>query len=145
MTHSAEGALAASRIIEDQIVPGGGYWSRILVRGQTLRIVDLEGCQAVDFICCNARDTTDRYSATNTVKMNSSTLIRTGTQLYSDECNVLMTVVGDTFGRHDTLCGSCNSGSNRVRYGVRRVQAAGTIFYVPLSHMVWDEGTWFRT
>jgi Domain of unknown function (DUF1989) len=64
MTHSAEGALAASRIIEDQIVPGGGYWSRILVRGQTLRIVDLEGCQAVDFICYNARDTTDRYSAT---------------------------------------------------------------------------------
>jgi urea carboxylase-associated protein 1 len=111
-------SLTGTRIIEETIVPGGGYWSRTLSRGQVLRITDVEGCQAVDFICFNAKDYTDRYSSTNTIKMNATIFVTKGTKLYSDDCNVLMSVVDDTYGQHDTICGCCNGGSNRVRYGV---------------------------
>lgn len=126
--------LTHARIIEDTIISGGGTWSRVLSRGQVLRIVDVEGCQAVDFICYNAKDFTDRYSSTNTIKMNATIFVGKGTKLYSDDCNVLMTVSDDTYGRHDTLCGCCNGGSNRVRYGVKEGPSCRNNFIEALSH-----------
>jgi urea carboxylase-associated protein 1 len=108
------------QIIDDTVVVPGGYWSRILKSGQILQIIDLEGCQAVDLICYNANDYTDRYSSSNTIKMNESIFITKGSKLYSDDANVLMSVTDDTYGRHDTICGSCNGGTNRVRYGITK-------------------------
>ena len=37
-------------IIENSIIDARGSWSRVLNKGETLRIVDLEGKQAVDFL-----------------------------------------------------------------------------------------------
>ena len=56
--------------LEDSVVPAGGGWSRRLDKGQMLRIVDLEGKQAVDFLCYNAHDPADRYAAADTMKIN---------------------------------------------------------------------------
>ena len=50
------------------IVPAGAPWSGIVRRGQMLRITDLEGQQAVDFLCYNAADPQERYHAPNTMK-----------------------------------------------------------------------------
>ena len=44
-------------------------WSGIVKEGQRLKISVLEGQQAVDFLCYNNVDRSDRYSATNTVKI----------------------------------------------------------------------------
>ena len=38
-------------IIEDTVIPARGSWSRKINKGEVLRIVDLEGKQAVDFLC----------------------------------------------------------------------------------------------
>jgi len=48
------------RVVEDRVVPAGEPWARVLTRGQTLRIVDLEGRQAVDFLCYNAANPEER-------------------------------------------------------------------------------------
>ena len=50
------------------VVPAGAPWSGIVRRGQVLRITDLEGQQAVDFLCYNAADLQERYHAPNTMK-----------------------------------------------------------------------------
>lgn len=113
-----ESAQSRKGIVDAVTVTPGGYWSRILLEGQALQIIDIEGCQAVDLICYNAKDYTDRYSSSNTIKLNESIFVTKGSKLYSDDANVLMTVTDDTYGRHDTICGSCNGGTNRVRYGV---------------------------
>ena len=47
---------SASTTLEDRTIPAGAHWGRVLRRGQMLRIVDLEGKQAVDFLCYNAAD-----------------------------------------------------------------------------------------
>ena len=39
-------------------------WSDVIEMGRTLTITDLEGQQAVDFLCYDADDLTDRFSAT---------------------------------------------------------------------------------
>jgi urea carboxylase-associated protein 1 len=102
----------------DIVIAPGSYWSGRVPRGATLRLVDLEGCQAVDFLCYSADDPTERYSAADTMKVAGSIFIGKGTRLYSDMGNALFTVVEDSCGRHDTIGGCCSRESNRLRYGV---------------------------
>jgi len=102
----------------DEVIPPGGWWSGVVPKGATLRIVDLEGCQAVDFLCYNAADPSDRYCAPDTMKIQGRLFIDKGMKLYSDMGNVLFTVTADTCGRHDTIGGCCSRESNFVRYGV---------------------------
>jgi len=103
----------------DHIVPAGRHWSGAIPAGKTLRIVDLEGCQAVDFLCYNAHDPSERYNAADTMKISGKLFIGEGTKLYSDMGNVLFTVTADSCGRHDTIGGCCSAESNFVRYGVK--------------------------
>lgn len=96
----------------------GGYWSGIVKRGDRLRLTDLQGRQAVDFLCYNAADPSERYCATDTIKISGQIFIGKGSRLYSDMGNALFTVVEDSCGYHDTIGGCCSRESNRVRYGV---------------------------
>jgi urea carboxylase-associated protein 1 len=108
------------RILQSNVIEPGGDWSAIVERGQILCLVDLEGTQAVDFLCYNAADPSERYNAADTMKINGSLFIAKGTKLYSDMGNVLLSVIDDTCGRHDTIGGCCSRESNRVRYGVQQ-------------------------
>ncbi len=105
-------------IVEDTVIPARAAWSRVIEAGQTLRIVDLEGKQAVDFICYNAHDHEDRYAAADTMKINETGIfLGKGTVLYSVRCTPLFTIVADTCGHHDTIGGCCSAELNRFRYG----------------------------
>jgi urea carboxylase-associated protein 1 len=106
-------------ILEDRIVPPGGDWSAVVGRGNILRIVDLEGRQAVDFLCYNAADPSERYNAADTMKIAGSIFLGAGTRLYSGLGNPIFTILADSCGFHDTIGGCCSSESNFVRYGVR--------------------------
>ena len=103
----------------DIIIPPGGHWSARVPKSATLTLVDIEGCQAVDLLCYNADDPTDRYSAADTMKIAGSIFIGKGSKLYSDMSNLLFTVTEDSCGRHDTIGGCCSRESNRLRYGVQ--------------------------
>lgn len=103
----------------DLVIPPGGHWSRVVPAGQTLRIVDLEGCQAVDFLCYNATRPEERYNAADTMKIAGSIFLTKGVALYSGLGRRLFTIVDDTVGYHDTIGGCCSEESNFVRYGVR--------------------------
>jgi urea carboxylase-associated protein 1 len=104
---------------EDRVVPAGGHWSQVIPAGRTLRIVDLEGRQAVDFLCYNAARHEERYNAADTMKIAGSIFLTTGVALYSGLGRKLFTIVDDTVGYHDTIGGCCSEESNFVRYGVR--------------------------
>jgi uncharacterized protein len=109
----------AGTIIEDLTIPAGGHWGRVLRTGQVLRIVDLEGKQAVDFLCYNAEDPGERYSAADTMKYAGTIFLTTGHGIYSDMGRRLLTIVEDTCGRHDTIGGCCSAESNELRYGIK--------------------------
>jgi len=59
----------------DEVVAARKPWGGRIEKGQILRITDLEGQQAVDFLCYDAADPTERYSATNTVKVQGRIFI----------------------------------------------------------------------
>ena len=104
-------------VVVDEVVAPRSPWARVVRAGETLRIVDLEGNQAVDFLCYNAADPDERYSAAETIVGQGNIFLTTGTVLRSNEGHPLMTVTADTCGRHDTIGGACSCESNTVRYG----------------------------
>jgi uncharacterized protein len=102
------------------VVPAGEPWIREIGKGQYLRIVDLKGNQAADTLFYNAQDYSDRYSAQDTIRAQRNLYLTTGTRLMSTTGNVLLTIVADTCGRHDTLGGACSMESNMVRYALEK-------------------------
>lgn len=114
----AESALDPAAAVYSEIVPAGESWLREIKAGQTLRIVDLEGNQAVDTLFYSAHDLTDRYDFQNTIRAQGNIYLTTGTRLMSSGGNELLTIVADTCGRHDTLGGACATESNQVRYAL---------------------------
>lgn len=104
-------------VLSSEVIPARAGWSREIARGEVLRIVDLEGRQAVDFLCYNAADYEERYAAADTMKLNGSIFVRKASVLYSVSCNPMFTVVEDSCGYHDTIGGCCSSALNRRRYG----------------------------
>lgn len=87
------------------------------MRGNMLRLIDMEGQQAIDFLCFNADDPSERYHAANTIKAPGNIFVGEGTVLRSSLARPMMTVVADTCGRHDTIFGCCSFEIDEVRYG----------------------------
>lgn len=114
---ASEIPLPPGRIIEDMIVPARGPWSARIARGDMLRLIDLEGRQAIDFLCFNADDPAERYHAANTIKVPGNIFIGEGTVLRSTLARPMMTVTADSCGRHDTIFGCCSFEIDEVRYG----------------------------
>ena len=103
-------------------------WSGLVKRGQLLTIKDTHGQQAVDFLCYDADNTSDRYSATNTVKVQGNIYVGKGTVLYADSGKPLLSIIEDTVGRHDTIYGCCSNPNNKLRYGVATTESCYTNF-----------------
>ncbi|NIP75257.1 MAG: DUF1989 domain-containing protein, partial [Xanthomonadales bacterium] len=109
--------LPQGQIRIDDVVPPRAPWSARLEPGEILRLIDLEGAQAVDFLCYNAEDTAERYHAPNTIKVPKNIFIGEGSVLRSNLARPMMTVIADTCGRHDTIFGCCSFEVDQVRYG----------------------------
>ena len=118
--------------IYEEEVAAKTSWSGVVKEGQRLKITDLEGQQAVDFLCYNNVDRSDRYSATNTVKVQGNVYVGLGSVLYSDSGTQLLEVVEDTIGRHDTIYGCCSNPNNKLRYGVETTESCYDNFQAEL-------------
>jgi uncharacterized protein len=129
----AEAERIPGTALQDQVVPAGDRSSLTLAAGHRLRIIDLEGRQAVDFLCYDQHNPENRYNAANTMKFNRSIFIGEGTRLYSDLGDVLMTVERDTVGYHDTIGGCCSSEANYLRYGIKDTPSCRTNFIAELA------------
>ncbi|GLV13615.1 urea carboxylase [Alicyclobacillus hesperidum] len=103
------------------ILPSGEGLMLTLEAGAVLRIVDLEGNQAVDTLFYDAHCPFDHYSVTQTVIRQRNIYLTTGSVLYTESGRPLARIVADTCGRHDTLGGACSAQSNTVRYGHDKV------------------------
>ncbi len=115
-----ESARDPARCVHRATVLAGDPWVHALSAGQVLRIVDLEGNQAVDALFYNDRQRAEHYSATETLLRQGGIYLTTGTTLYGDLGTPLLSIVADTCGRHDTLGGACSAESNMVRYALGR-------------------------
>jgi hypothetical protein len=115
-----ESNLAPDNAVYRETVPAGDYFMKVVKKGQTFRILDLEGNQAADTLFYNADDPAERYSAMDTIREQGNVYLTAGTKLMSNQGNVMLEIVADTCGRHDTLGGACATESNTVRYALEK-------------------------
>ncbi len=128
-----DAAAGLGGVVYDFTVPARQPWSRVIKAGEILRIIDLEGQQAVDFLCYDANDPGDRYNAMNTIKVQGNTYVAKGTVLYSDAGKPLFTLIEDTLGQHDTVYGCCSNPNNFLRYGVVTTESCYSNFLKELA------------
>ena len=117
MTDNETLARLPGTVVHDETVPARAPWMHSVKAGQTLRIVDLEGNQAVDFLIYAAADDSERYSAQDTIAAQHNIFLRTGSVLLSNEGRPMMTITGTSVEYHDTIGGACSCESNTLRYG----------------------------
>lgn len=113
-----ESELDPADSIYGAVCPAGEPWMGLVREGQVFRIVDLEGNQAVDTLFYSAVDASERYSAQDTIARNGRLYLEAGSALYSGAGRVMLRIVADTCGRHDTLGGACSAESNTTRYAL---------------------------
>ena len=104
-------------VVHDEVVAARAPWLHTVKAGQTLRIVDLEGNQAVDFLAYSAANDAERYSAQDTIAAQGNVFLREGSVLLSNEGAPMMTVTATAVAYHDTIGGACSCESNTLRYG----------------------------
>lgn len=117
MENDPQFARPDGTILHDEVVAARAPWRHRLAPGQTLRIVDLEGNQAVDFLLYATDDDAERYSAQDTIAAQSNIFLRAGSTLLSNEGRPMMTITATSVDYHDTIGGACSCESNSLRYG----------------------------
>ena len=138
-----ESTLNPEDAVYREVIPAGEYWLHEIKQGQVFRILDLEGNQAADTLFYDAHDPENRYSAADTVQRQAALYLTTGTELISTDGDVLLTIVADTCGRHDTLGGACSRESNTMRYAhdKEHMHACRDSFICGVQHWAPEMGT----
>jgi uncharacterized protein len=109
--------LVSSELVSSEEVARRAPWAGEVSSGDTIRIVDLGGNQAVDCLLYSAADNAERYSAPDTIAAQQNIFLVEGSVLRSNESRPMMTVTGTTCAYHDTVGGACSRESNTLRYG----------------------------
>src|SRR3954465_15830702 len=104
-------------VIASETLKGGAMWSWTLKRGTSLRLIDVEGGANVSALFFNADAPLERYNMPDTLKAQFIAYLTKGNVLFSDMGRILCSIVEDTCGWHDTLCGCTDAKGTEKKYG----------------------------
>lgn len=116
-----ESDLKIEDAVYDEVLEAGKGWMHELLPGQSFRILDLEGNQAVDTTFYDMTNPEDHYGAVATITAQKNIYLTTGSILRTESGKPLLEITADLTGRHDTLGGACSSQSNTVRYAREKI------------------------
>ena len=105
-------------------LPGGAMWSKVIGRGKTLRLTDLEGGANVSTLFYNAFEKEERYNMPDTLKGQHIFFLTSPFCIHSDMGRLFASITEDTFGWHDTVCGVNNAREVEAKYGIKTYQQA---------------------
>ena len=106
------------QILWEDTVPPGAYLTRVIPRGHTLRVTDVEGAGAASVLAYNQDQLTERYNAADTAKVQGTAFLTAGMVLVSDLGRAMFSITSDTSAAgHETLSGGTTPWSIRRSYG----------------------------
>ena len=106
----------------ETIVPGGWNWSHIIKKGSAVQLTDLEGGANASALFYNAANPSERYNMGDTLKIQHISYITQGHCIYSDMGRILMSIIADTCGWNDVICGVSNADMIQARFGAKSYQ-----------------------
>lgn len=124
-----------SRLVWSESVPADSYATRVLGRGTRLRFADPHSGACAHLLLFRADASWERLNVADTMKVPWQAYLSVGHPLLSDQGRVLATVVADTSGHHDMLCGLPHAGQQKmllavIKHGmdIRDVAPSATLF-----------------
>jgi hypothetical protein len=87
-----------------------------LRRGQTLRVIDLEGEQVSDLTAFARDDSSEWLSSGRSIDYANTIYLTSGHTLYSNRSRPMFTVLADDVGRHDFLLTPCSRETFEIIY-----------------------------
>jgi hypothetical protein len=111
-----------TELVTSQTLAGGKHWSMLLRRNFRLKLADVEGGANVGMLFYNPNNLLERYNAPDTLKCQHSFKLTSGHCLYSDMGRIFCSIVVDSFGWHDTVCGNTTKASVARKWGVTSYQ-----------------------
>ncbi len=121
--------IPSDKILYETVVEGGWNFSRIVRRGRSIRLTDLEGGANVAALFYNADNFSERYNMGDTLKIQHISSLFKYACIYSDMGRVLMSITDETVGWHDVICGTTYPEHILERFGPRTYQDAHNGFY----------------
>ena len=112
----------AGPVLWEETVPGGAHWSGVMRRGTALRFTDLDGGANIAALFWNFEEKNERYNMPDTLKAQHTAFLTRGHCGFSDMGRVMFSLVEDTAGWHDTVCGVMDDALMHERFGTRRFQ-----------------------
>lgn len=109
--------VPAEDLLWEETIAAGGYSARRLARGSRLRLIDVKGDACASLLAFNAEMPTERLNVADTVKVQWNAYLGQGKLLLSDMGRVLLSILEDDAGTHDTFCGASNAATNAAKYG----------------------------
>lgn len=105
-------------IVLDEVLPGGGKYSKIIKRGQKLRITTEDGLGSLSALFYNADNTAERFNSADTAKIQWNAFLGKGKVLFSELGHILFSITEDTTGGMlDTIAGMSNPRILKERFG----------------------------
>lgn len=126
--------VSNAKVVWAERVPADSYATQVLGRGAALRITDVDGDACVHLLLLRAGAPWERLNVADTVKVPWQAYLGVGHPLLSDQGRVLATMVADTSGHHDTLCGPTAEGRALLtraaaKHGLGRRDIGGTVSF----------------
>ena len=107
----------AGPVLWEETIAAGGYTAKRLDRGAHLRLIDVYGDACGSTMIFNADQPAERLNVADTIKVQWNAYLGAGKLLLSDMSRVMMSIVADDAGMHDTFCGASNAAGNARKYG----------------------------
>ncbi len=101
----------------------GSHWSLIIRHGTRLRLIDINGGANVAMLFFNPNQLTEKYNAPDTLKCQHTFKLTRGHCLYSDMGRIFCSVVEDSVGWHETVCGNSHASHINKQWGQRDYQS----------------------
>ncbi|HEX6276433.1 MAG TPA: urea amidolyase associated protein UAAP1 [Polyangiaceae bacterium] len=125
----SETSSPTASVVLEEALRGGQMWSRVLKRGQILKLTDVEGGASVAALFFNADLFLERYNMPDTLKAQHVARLTAGNSLFSDMGRVLISVISDTVGWHDTITGHQTEQAALAKFGPGTYQKLRNDFY----------------
>jgi uncharacterized protein len=109
-------------VFHEALIEGGKHWSLTLRSGTALRLIDVNGGANVGMLFYNPYNLLERYNAPDTLKCQHTFKLTKGHCLYSDMGRIFCSIIEDSLGWHDTVCGNSNKTSVAQRWGQETYQ-----------------------
>jgi urea carboxylase-associated protein 2 len=114
-------ALVNDKVYQTTI-PGASHWSTMVRKGAKLKIKDINGSANLGMLFFNPYQLDEKYNAPDTLKCQHTFKLTKDHCLYSDMGRIFCSIVEDSFGWHESMCGNSHASHIEKQFGKRDYQ-----------------------